>query len=75
MGNSVVALYIIGALFTLYVVAATSLSKDADAHASKKPHMRKSPSQAVDRRVVHWWRARRRKSAPTARPQPGMRSA
>jgi len=40
MGNSVVALYIIGALFTLYVVAATSLSKDADAHASKKPHMR-----------------------------------
>jgi hypothetical protein len=52
MGNSAIALYVVGALFTLYVIAAASLSKDAAAHARKNLRVRKSPIQALDRGVV-----------------------
>ena len=63
MGDAGIALYVVGALFTVYVVAATWQSKDADSHAREKPHPRRSSNQTVDRRIVHWWRARRRRNA------------
>jgi hypothetical protein len=63
MGNVGIALYIVGALFTVYVVAATWQSKDADSHVREKSHRRRSSNQAVNRRIVHWWRARWRKNA------------
>ena len=37
MGNAGIALYVLGALFTVYVVAATWQSKDADSHVREKP--------------------------------------
>jgi hypothetical protein len=63
MGNAGIALYVVGVLFTVYVMAATWRSKDADFRVREKPHPRRSPNQAVDRRIVHWWRGRQRKNA------------
>ncbi len=62
-----IALYVVGALFTVYVVAATWQSKDASSHVRETPHARRSSNQAVHRRIVHWWRARQRKNASIPR--------
>jgi hypothetical protein len=59
MGNVPVAFLVLGALFTLYVVAATWRSKDAPSQlrgAAARPRPR---SVSVSRRLSHWWRARR----------------
>ena len=65
MRNAEIALYVLGALFTVYVVAATWRSKDADYHVRQKQLAPQSPSKAVHRRV-HWWRAHERKGASRA---------
>jgi hypothetical protein len=58
MSNIPIAFYVLGALFTLYVVAATWESKDAPSHLPS--HTREPRAASVDRRLIHWWRARRR---------------
>lgn len=63
MGDAAIALYIVGALLTVYVLAATWQSKDAVSHVREKPHPRTAAHRALDRRIVHWWRARRRSNA------------
>jgi len=57
MSNIPIAFYVLGALFTLYVVAATWQSKDA---ASRVSDTREPRGVSVDRRLRHWWRAWRR---------------
>ena len=47
------------ALFTLYVVAATWKSKDAPSHVRTDTRVPRSRSLSIDRRLTHWWRARR----------------
>jgi len=54
MGNAGVAFYVLGALLTLYIVAATWRSKDAPRPGTV------AARPAVHRRLVHAWRARRR---------------
>jgi hypothetical protein len=61
MGNVGIALFVVGALFTVYIVAATWRSRDAGSGVREKLQPRRSPSQTLDRRIVHWWRARQRK--------------
>ena len=63
MGNPGIALYVVGVLFTVYVVAATWRSKDADSQVRGKLRPPRSSNRAVDRRIVHWWRARQRRNA------------
>lgn len=53
MGDTGIALYVLGVLFTVYVVAATWQSKDADSHVPQNHHSPRSRNQTVDRRVVH----------------------
>jgi hypothetical protein len=60
MSNIPIALYVVGALLTLYVVAATWRSKDASSHARSDTPRRRSRPVSIDRRLNHWWRARRR---------------
>jgi len=59
MSNIPIAFYLLGALFTLYVLAAIWQSKDAQSHVrsdTREPH----GVVSADRRMKHWWRARRR---------------
>jgi hypothetical protein len=58
MSNIPIAFYVIGALFTLYVVAATWRSKDASSRVSSDMWRQRSRPVSVDRRLNHWWRAR-----------------
>jgi hypothetical protein len=58
MSDIAIAFYVLGALFTLYVVAATWQSKDAPSHV--RSDMREPRGVSIDRRLKHWWRARRR---------------
>jgi hypothetical protein len=55
LANTVSAFW---ALLTLYVVAAAAFSRNAD----EKSYLRRT-HQGVDRRVVHWWRARKREKS------------
>jgi hypothetical protein len=60
MSNLPIAFYVLGALFTLYVVAATWQSKDAPSHAQRDTRQPRLRSVSIDRRLNHWWRARPR---------------
>jgi len=60
MSNIPIAFYVLGALFTLYIVAATWRAKDASSHLRNvNPRARGRPV-SLDRRLNHWWRARQR---------------
>jgi len=60
MVNVGIAFYVVAALFTLYVVAATWRSKDADPRLRAERLQWKLPTRTMDRRIAHWWRARQR---------------
>jgi hypothetical protein len=51
MGNIPVACYVLGALFTLYVVAATWRSKDASSQARRDIPRPRARPVGVDRRL------------------------
>jgi hypothetical protein len=51
--------YVLGALVTVYIVAATWRSKDAN-ELPRKRRRSSLHTPTFDRRIVHWWRARRR---------------
>jgi hypothetical protein len=55
--------YVVGALVTVYIVAATWRSKDAGEQLSIERRAVKPRLPTIDRRIVHWWRARRRGSS------------
>ncbi len=60
MSDIPIAFYVLGALFTLYVVAATWQSKDAP---SRLRGGDRGPREVtVDRRLKHGWRGARRRS-------------
>jgi len=52
--------YVVGALFAVYVGAATWCSRDAGYRLSEARRSARSRRPTIDRRIVHWWRARRR---------------
>lgn len=60
MSEPGIGFFVVGALFTVYIVAATWRSRDADPPATggERPVHWHTPS--AERRIVHWWRARRR---------------
>lgn len=58
MRNIPIAFYVVGALFTLYVVAATWRAKDASSRVQSDTRRQRSRPVSVDRRLNHWWRAR-----------------
>jgi len=60
MSNLPIAFYVLGSLFTLYIVAATWRSKDAAPHMQRENRRPRLHSLTIDRRLSHWWRARRR---------------
>ena len=60
MSNLPITFYILGSLFTLYIVAATWRSKDASPHVRSEIRRPGLHSVTFDRRLSHWWRARQR---------------
>ena len=60
MSNIPIAFYVLGSLFTLYMVAATWRSKDAPPHLRSEIRRPRVHSVTLDRRLSHWWRARQR---------------
>jgi hypothetical protein len=52
--------YVVGAVVSVYIVAATWRSKDAGERLNGQPRPLKTRAATIDRRLVHWWRARRR---------------
>jgi len=60
MSNIPIAFYVLGSLFTLYIVAATWRSKDATPRVRSEVRRLRSHSVTIDRRLSHWWRARQR---------------
>jgi hypothetical protein len=55
MSNTPIAFYVVGALFTLYVVAARwrSKKKQGTSYTQSNPHPLRSRSVSADRRVDH----------------------
>jgi hypothetical protein len=60
MGNIPIAFYVLGALFTLYVVAATWHSKDASSDTRSDTARPQPRPVSGDRQLNHWWRTRQR---------------
>jgi len=60
MRNVGIAFYVVGALVTLYVVAATWRSPDTALRARAERQRWKVRTPGVERRIAHWWRARQR---------------
>jgi hypothetical protein len=60
MSEPDVPFYVIGALVTLYIIAATWRSRDAAYRPAEERQISTRRVRAFDRRVVHWWRALRR---------------
>ena len=60
MSEPEVPFYVIGALVTLYIVAATWRSRDAACRPADEhlPAARRGPT--FERRMIHWWRTLRR---------------
>jgi len=58
MGNIPVAFCVLGALLTLYVVAAAWRSRDASPRVRSNAWHPQSRPLSVDRRLDHWRRAR-----------------
>ena len=66
MSEPEVPFYVIGALVTLYIMAATWRSRDAAYRPAEERQASTLRVRTFDRRVVHWWRALRRgRSAPS----------
>jgi hypothetical protein len=65
MSNVPIALLVLGALFTLYVVAATWHSKDAPSHMRGDAAGPRPRPVSLSRRLNHWWRARQSSGKPT----------
>jgi hypothetical protein len=66
MSESEVPFYVIGALFAVYIVAASWRSRDA---AHRPADERQGPAlraRTLDRRMIQWWRALRRRKSTTA---------
>ena len=49
--------YVLGALLTLYIVAASWRSRDAAARRPAEEQPAAAAGRTLDRRVVHWYRA------------------
>ena len=60
MSEPEVPFYVIGALVTLYIMAATWRSRDAAYRPAEERQISTLRVRTFDRRVVHWWRALRR---------------
>jgi len=60
MSDAEVFFYVIGALVALYIVAASWRSRDAADRPGDEREAATVRARTIDRRVVHWWRARRR---------------
>jgi hypothetical protein len=60
MSEPDVPFYVIGALVTLYIIAATWRSRDAAYRPAEERQISTLRVRTFDRRVVHWWRALRR---------------
>lgn len=58
--------YVTGALVALYIVAASWRSRDAAHRPGEKRQAATVRARTVDRRVIHWWRALRRRRASSA---------
>ena len=67
MSESEVPFYVIGALVTLYIVAATWRSRDAAYRPAEERQSATVRSRTFDRRMVHWLRALRRRSTTSTR--------
>jgi hypothetical protein len=64
MSEPEVPFYVVGALVTLYIVAATWRSRDAACHPADERERPFEHGPTVDRRLVHWWRALHRGRSP-----------
>jgi hypothetical protein len=62
MSEPEVPFYVIGALVTLYIVAASWRSRDAAHHPAEEREPATPRAQTFDRRMIHWWRALRRRT-------------
>jgi hypothetical protein len=60
MSEPEVFFYVTGALVALYIVAASWRSRDAAYRPGGERQASTLRARTVDRRVIHWWRARRR---------------
>jgi len=60
MSESGVFFYVTGALVALYIVVAGWRSRDAAYRPGEERRGSMLRVRTLDRRVVHWWRARRR---------------
>lgn len=59
MSESGVFFYVTGALVALYIVAASWRSRDAAYRPGEERQGSAPRVRTIDRRLVHWWRARR----------------
>jgi hypothetical protein len=66
MSNAEVFFYVTGALVALYIVAASWRSRDAVDRPGDERRASTVRVPTIDRRVVHWWRARRRGKSSAA---------
>jgi hypothetical protein len=60
MSNIPIAFYVLGALFTLYIVAVTWRSKDTASYGRSDTSRPRSRTVSVARRLNHLWRPRHR---------------
>ena len=60
MSEPEVPFYVIGALVTLYIVAASWRSRDAAHRPTDERQGATLRARTLDRRMIHWWRALRR---------------
>lgn len=59
MSEPAIPFYVAGALITVYVVAATWRSRDVEDLVSAKRRQSRLRTSPLERRIIHWWRARR----------------
>jgi hypothetical protein len=57
MSEPEVPFYVVGALVTLYIVAASWRSRDAAYRPAEERQASTPRERTLDRRVIHWWRA------------------
>jgi hypothetical protein len=69
MGNIPIAFLVLGALFTLYVVAATWRSKDASSQMRSDSARPRPDPTSVDLRRTHRWRSPQRPGKSPDGPQ------
>jgi hypothetical protein len=60
MSEPEVPFYVLGALLTLYIVAASWRSRDAAARRPAGERPAAAAGRSLDRRVIHWYRTLRR---------------